>query len=63
MEYYDELERGCKETKVFSPIGPIVAFTIPIWQWHTVYAKESGTAIMEVKDGAYEPLSDEDILR
>ena len=31
-------------------------------QWHTVQALESGTVIMEVKDGAYEPLQDVDIL-
>ena len=31
-------------------------------QWHTVRALESGTVIMEVKDGPYEPTGEEDIL-
>ena len=63
VEYYDELERVCTESIELSPNGPIVALSIPIGQWHTVYAKECGTVIMEVKDGAYEPLNEVDILR
>lgn len=62
-EFYDELERICTETIELSPNGQIVALNIPAGQWHTVKALESGTVIMEVKDGTYEPLSDEDILK
>lgn len=40
----------------------VVALSIPIGQWHTVRVLESGTVIMEVKDGAYEPIGEEDIL-
>jgi cupin fold WbuC family metalloprotein len=39
-----------------------VAVNIPAGQWHTVRALESWTVIMEVKDGAYEPIGPEDIL-
>ena len=45
-----------------SPNGPVVGLNIPIGQWHTVRSLESGTVIMEVKDGAYEPLGPEDVL-
>ena len=62
-EFYDELERTCTEAIELSPNGPIVALNIPAGQWHTVRVLESGTVIMEIKDGAYEPLSPEDILR
>ncbi len=62
-EFYDELERGCTERIELSPNGPVVALNIPAGQWHTVQSLESGTVIMEVKDGAYEPLSDVDILK
>lgn len=55
-EFYDELERICTERIELSPGGPVVALNIPAGQWHTVQALESGTVIMEVKDGAYEPL-------
>ena len=63
VEYYDELDRVCTESIELSPNGPVVALSIPIGQWHTVHAVESGTAILEVKDGPYAPLSEEDILR
>ena len=62
-EYYDELERRCTETIELSPNGPVVALNIPAGQWHTVKALESGTVIMEVKDGPYEPTGPEDILQ
>ena len=39
-----------------------MAVSIPIGVWHTVHALESGTCILEMKDGAYEPLQDVDIL-
>ena len=31
-------------------------------QWHTVRALESGSVILEMKDGAYEPIGPEDIM-
>ena len=46
-----------------SPNGPVVALNVPAGQWHTVKALESGSCILECKEGAYEPLADEDILR
>lgn len=62
-EFYDELERICTETIELSPNGPIVALNVPLGQWHTVKALESGSVIMEFKDGAYEPIGDEDVLK
>ena len=61
-EFYDELERRCTEAIELSPGGLVVALNIPIGQWHTVRDLESGTVIMEVKDGPYEPTGEEDIL-
>ena len=62
-EFYDELERICTERIELSPNGPVVALNIPAGQWHTVHALESGTVILEMKNGKYEPLSDVDILK
>ena len=62
-EFYDELERTCTETIELTPNGKTVAQNIPAGQWHTVHALEGGTVILEVKDGAYEPLGEEDILK
>lgn len=62
-EFYDDLERMCTDAIVLSPGGPVVALSVPIGQWHRVQALESGTVILECKDGAYEPLGEEDILK
>ena len=40
-----------------------VVLNIEKGQWHTVQALESGTVILEMKNGKYEPLSDVDILK
>lgn len=62
-EYYDEQERICEATYEVSSNGPICALNIPAGKWHTLRSLESGTVIMEVKDGAYEPLGEEDVMR
>ena len=61
-EFYDELERICTERIELSPNGPIVALNVPKGQWHTVKALESGSVIIECKDGAYEPQGPENVL-
>ena len=61
-EFFDELERICAERIELTPNGPVVAVNVPAGQWHRVYAKESGTVLMESKNGKYEPLTDADIL-
>ena len=43
--------------------GPVCALNIPVGQWHTLRALESGTVILEMKDGAYEPIQECDILK
>ena len=61
-EFYDELERTCTDRIELSPNGPVVALSIPQGQWHTVRSLESGTVILECKDGRYEPIGQNDIL-
>ncbi len=46
-----------------APNSDCVAINIPLGQWHSVEVLESGTIIMETKDGAYEPLQDCDVLQ
>lgn len=62
-EFYDELERICTESIELTPNGQVVALNIPAGQWHTVRALESGSVILEMKEGAYEPLQDCDVLK
>ena len=53
-EYYDEAGRVV-DTVELTPGGPVVALNIPAGQWHTVRSLESGTVILEVKDGPMRP--------
>ena len=62
-EFYDELERICTERIELTPNGQVVALNVPAGQWHTVRVLESGTVILEMKEGPYEPQSPEDVLR
>ena len=68
-EYYDELDGStgspqviCTDRIELSPNGPVVAVNIPAGQWHSVKALESGTVIIEMKNGPYEPIGPQDIL-
>ena len=61
-EFYDELERICTDRIELNPNGLVVALNVPKGQWHTVKALESGSVILEVKDGPYEPQSPVDVL-
>ena len=63
VELYDELERICSAAYEVYPGGNIYALNIPAGTWHTLRACESGTVILEIKDGAYEPRAECDILR
>ena len=63
VEFYDDLERICTDSIILMPNGQTIAVNIPIGQWHTAHALESGSVIMEMKDGPYEPMSDVDIMK
>ena len=52
----------CTESVELSPTGPVFAMNIPVGRWHTVRSLESGTVILEVKNGRYEPTKEEDII-
>ena len=62
-EYYDDLGRMCEEAIELSPNGQVVALNVPAGQWHTVKALESSSVILEMKNGSFEPLGEEDILK
>ena len=60
--FYDEAG-AVTEVIDLQPGGDCVALCIPIGQWHGVEVLESGTVILECKDGAYEPLGEEDVMK
>ncbi|MBO4804524.1 MAG: WbuC family cupin fold metalloprotein [Paludibacteraceae bacterium] len=43
--------------------SPVCGYSIPLGQWHATQCLESGTIMLECKDGPYEPLSEENILK
>lgn len=60
-QFFDE-NGVLKEEITLTPGGSVVAISVPKGQWHTGRALESGTVVMACKDGAWEPVTDEDIL-
>ena len=44
------------------PEGAVPGMQVEKGQWHRLESLESGTVIVEMKDGAYEPISPADIL-
>ena len=60
-EYYSS-ERIIESSYELTAGGPICALNIPAGQWHSLRTLESGTVILEMKDGAYEPILEHDIL-
>lgn len=57
--FYDE-NGNLTDTIDMVPGGTVL--NIEAGQWHTVRALESGSVLLEMKDGKYEPLGPEDIL-
>ena len=50
------------DTFIVAPGSDLVGLSIPKGQWHSLECLESGTVILECKDGAWEPLVAEDIF-
>ena len=59
-EYFYDEEGRLTETIDMYPGGPVI--NIPVGQWHSLRSLESGTVLLEAKDGAWEPLSENDLM-
>ena len=59
--FYDD---AGKETErvVLDARGDVRCMSIEMGRWHSLESLESGSVLLECKDGAYEPLGEEDIL-
>ena len=60
-EYYDDSGVFYESVEV-APQGPVYALNIPAGTWHTLRSLESGTVILEMKDGAFEPIGEDDVM-
>lgn len=59
-EYFYDENGNLTETVDMVPGGSVL--NIEKGRWHSLKCLESGTILFEAKDGAYEPLSPEDIM-
>ena len=62
VEVYYSPDGSVEESVEVAACGPVCALNIPAGRWHSLRALESGTVILEMKDGAYEPISAEDVM-
>ena len=61
QHYYDD--NGNKTASYeLAPYSAQVGMSVPVGQWHALESLEEGSVIFECKDGAYQPLSAEDVL-
>ena len=61
QHYYDD--NGNKTASYeLAPNSAQIGMSVPVGQWHALEPLEEGSVIFECKDGAYQPLSAEDIL-
>lgn len=60
QEYFYDADGRLTETIDLRPGG--ILLNIPAGQWHNLESFESGTVLLEVKDGPYVPIGQEDIL-
>ena len=58
--FYDDSGRL---TDTFDMVPGGLVISVPIGQWHSLKSLESGTVLLECKDGAYEPLGEEDVMK
>ena len=59
--YYND-NKEVTDTFVVAPGTDLVGLSVPKGQWHSLECLESGTVILESKDGAYEPMGPEDMM-
>ena len=59
--YYND-KGELTDTFLVAPNSDLVGLSVPMGQWHSLDCLESGTVILETKDGAWEALTEEDIL-
>lgn len=60
--FYDD-KGNITDEFVMEPCGQYPMVQIEAGQWHSLEVLEEGTVIFEAKDGAYEPLTEEDIKK
>lgn len=61
QNFYDEAGL-LVESIIVAPCADVMGFSVELGRWHNTECLESGTVILECKDGRYEALAEEDIM-
>lgn len=62
VTFHDDQQRET-ERVLLDPSQGSYGVNIPKGKWHTLEVLESGSVILEVKEGPYAPLGEEDVLK
>jgi len=62
VQWLYDAEGNVTEKVLLEAGGSIPAMSVEKGQWHRLECLESGTVIVEMKDGAYEPIGAEDVM-
>lgn len=62
VQYLYDSEGNQTNAIYMAPCSDVMGMSVEAGQWHRLESLESGTVILECKDGTYEPLSEEDIM-
>ena len=59
--YYND-KGEITDTFIVAPNSDLIGLSVPIGQWHSLESLESGSVILETKDGPWEAKKEEDML-
>ena len=59
--YYND-KGEITDTFIVAPNSNLIGLSVPIGQWHSLECLESGSVILETKDGPCEAMKDEDMM-
>jgi len=59
--YYSD-KKEVTATYIVAPGSDLVGLSVPMGQWHSLECLETGTVIIESKDGPYEPMQEGDVM-
>ena len=59
--YYND-KGELTDTFIVTPNSDLLGLSVPMGQWHSLECLETGTVILECKDGAWEELRVEDVM-
>ena len=59
--YYND-KGEITDTFIVASGSDLIGLSVPKGQWHSLECLESGTVILETKDGAYSPMEEKDVM-